>query len=148
MITGSSFTSIHKVIQSLQETFAVKDLDTLNYFLGIEALQCSDEIYLTQRKYIVDLLKWRNMDKTKPCNSPMASNCHLNSTNGNHFEDISLYWSIVGSMWYVAFTRPNLAFVVHKVHKFMHKPIDFHWFAVKHILPYLKHSVSIGLFIN
>jgi len=89
------------------------------------------------------------MDTAKPCNSPMTSNnCHLNSTDGSPFEDISLYQNIVGSMQYLAFTRPDLAFDVHKVNKFMHKRHDSHWLAGKRILRYLKHSVSTGLFIT
>jgi hypothetical protein len=71
------------------------------------------------------------MDNAKPCTSPMASNCHLTSTDGNPFADTSLYHSIVGSMQYLAFTIPDLAFVVHEVSKFMHNPLDTHWLTVK-----------------
>jgi len=53
-----------------------------------------------------------------------------------------------GSMQYLAFTRPDLAFVVHNVSKFMHNPLDTHWLAIKCILRYLKHSISTGLFIT
>jgi hypothetical protein len=87
------------------------------------------------------------MDNVKPCTSLMASNCHLTSTDGTPFIDISLYQSIVGSMQYLALTRPDLAFVVHKVSKFMHNPLDTHWLTVKHILRYLNHLVLTGLFI-
>ena len=51
-------------------------------------------------------------------------------------------------MQYLAFTRPDLAFAVHKVSKFMHNPLDTYWLAVKRILRYLKHSISTGLFIT
>jgi len=148
LITGSSASVINNFIHSLQTTFFVKDLGSLTYFLGIEALWCIDGIYLTQCKYIADLLKRSKMENAKPCTSPMASNCRLTSTDGTPFEDINLYHSIVGSMQYLAFVRPDLAFVVHKVSKFMHNPLDTHWLAVKRILRYLKHSISSGLFIT
>jgi len=118
------------------------------YFLGVEALWCTDGMYLTQCKYIADLLRRSKMENAKPCISPMASNCRLTSTDGTPFKDISLYHSIVGSMQYLAFTRLDLAFVVHKVSKFMHNPLDTYWQAVKLILRYLKHSISTGLFIT
>ena len=142
MITGSSAPIIHDTIQSLQASCVVKDLGRLNYFLGVEAIWCTDGLYLTQRKYIADLLTRSKMQNAKPCSSPMASNCHLTSTDGRPIEDISLYRSVVGSMQYLAFTRPDLAFVVHRVSKFMHNPLDTHWLAVKRILRYLKHSIS------
>ena len=148
LITGSSASIIHDTVQSLQATFAVKDLGRLNYFLGVETLWCTDGLYLTQRKYIADLLKKSKMENAKPCSSPMATNCHLTSTDGTPFADISLYRSVVGSMQYLAFTRPDLAFAVHKVSKFMHNPLNTHWLVVKRILRYLKHSISTGLYIG
>ena len=148
LITGSSASVIDNIIHSLQTTFAVKDLGSLAYFLGVEALWCTYGIYLTQRKYIVDLLKRSKMENAKPCTSQMASNCRLTSTDGTPFEDIHLYRSIVGSMQYLAFTKLDIAFVVHKVSKFMHNPLDTHWLAVKRILRYLKHSISTALFIT
>ena len=122
---------INNIINSLQPTFVVKDFGNLNYFLGVEALRCLEEIYLTQCKYIVDLLKRSKMDNVRPCTSLMASNCHLTSTDDNPFADISLYRNIVSSIQYLAFTRLDLAFVVHKVSKFMHNPLDTHWLTVK-----------------
>ena len=148
LLTGSSPSAITDIIHSLQTTFAVKDLGNLTYFLGVEALRCPEGMYLTQRKYIVELLHKSKMEHAKPCSSPMASTCHLTSTNGTTFADISLYRSVVGSLQYLAFTRPDLAFAVHKVSKFMHNPLDSHWLAVKRILRYLKHSISTGLFIT
>jgi hypothetical protein len=65
---------INNIINSLQPTFVVKDFGNLNYFLGVEALRCLEEIYLTQCKYIVDLLKRSKMDNVRPCTSLMASN--------------------------------------------------------------------------
>lgn len=71
------------------------------------------------------------MDQAKPCTTPIASTCHLTSTNGTPCSDASLYRSIVSSMQYLAFTRPDLAFAVHKVNKFMHIPLDTHWQPLK-----------------
>jgi len=148
LITGSNTAAIQSIISALQASFAVKDLGSLHYFLGIEALWCTNGIYLTQRKYIADLLHRTKMEHAKPCTSPMASTCRLNSSEGTPFDDVHLYRSVVGSLQYLAFMRPDLAFVVHKVSKFMHNPLDTHWLAVKRILRYLKHSFSIGLYIS
>ncbi|XP_040998011.1 uncharacterized mitochondrial protein AtMg00810-like [Juglans microcarpa x Juglans regia] len=55
---------------------------------------------------------------------------------------------MVASMQYLAFTRLELAFAVHKVSKFMHNHLETHWQAVKQILRYLKHTVSASLLIS
>jgi hypothetical protein len=80
------------------------------------------------------------------------------NSNGNFYSvskhdsptcaDPNLYWSIVGSLYYLSFTRSDIAFIVHRVSKFMHNPKDSHWQAVKHILCYLKNTVSYGLFLT
>ncbi|KAB5555988.1 hypothetical protein DKX38_006897 [Salix brachista] len=88
------------------------------------------------------------MEHAKPYISPMASTCRLTSTGGSPFEDVHLYRSVVGSLQYLSFTRPDLAFSIHKVSKYMHKPMDTHWMAIKRILRYLKHSISTGLYIT
>jgi hypothetical protein len=97
LIPGSSASVINNIIHSLQTTFAVKDLGSLAYFLGVEALWCTDGIYLTQRIYIADLLKRSKMENAKPCTSPMASNCRLTSTDGTPFEDINMTKRLMSS---------------------------------------------------
>ncbi|KAF5481818.1 hypothetical protein F2P56_002440, partial [Juglans regia] len=78
----------------------------------------------------------------------MASTCTLIALNGKPCADANLYKNMVGSMQYLAFTRPDLTFAIHKVSKFMHNPLETQWQAVKRILRYLKHIVSTGLLIS
>ena len=52
----------------------------------------------------------------------MASDCHLTATYGTSFANIGFYRSVVGILQYLAFMRPDLAFVVHKVRKLIHNP--------------------------
>jgi hypothetical protein len=49
---------------------------------------------------------------------------------------------------YLSFTRPELAFAIHKVSKYMHDPKEPHWVAVKRILRYLKETISHALLIQ
>lgn len=98
LIIGSSSATINKMIDCLNEIFVVTDLGSLNFFLDVKTLQCSDDLYLTQHKYIVDLFKQSNMDKAKPYRSPTIFNCHLNSIDEKPFEDKSIYQSIVDNI--------------------------------------------------
>lgn len=126
LITSFNPNTINRTIASLKESFVVKELNDLHFFLGVEVVQSNEGLYLTQRRYIVDLLKKNKMNKAKPCSTPMASTCHLIANDGIPFEDVGLYRCIVGSMQCLAFTRPDLAFAVYKVSKFMHKPMEPH----------------------
>jgi hypothetical protein len=120
----------------------------INYFLGIEVLHTSDGLFLSQRKYILDLLKKSNMLNAKTVTSLMSSSVTLSRFDGEAFEDPSLCRSIVGSLQYLSLTRPDVSFAVNKVCQFLQRPTINHWTAVKRILRYLKHTLFHGLFLQ
>jgi hypothetical protein len=123
-------------------------LGDLHYFLGIEVLKVESGLLLSQRRYILDLLKKTNMIEAKPITSPMASSSSLSAFTGDPMEDPSLYRSTVGSLQYLSLTHLDLSFAVNRVCQFMHRPLKPHWQAVKRILPYLKHTPSHGLLLH
>jgi histone deacetylase 1/2 len=59
--------------------------------------------------------------------------------------DSTKYISVVGALQYLTLTRPDLAYSVNKVCRFLHAPTSVHWTAVKHILRYIKYTVDLGL---
>jgi hypothetical protein len=64
LVMGSNSELIASLIRKLQQHFAVKDLGTLSYFLGIEALCCSNGLHLSQRKYILTFFgvrRWKHV---------------------------------------------------------------------------------------
>lgn len=78
LLTGSSSTLIHKLIDSLHATFSLKKLGRHEYFLGIEVNHLPDgNLHLTQTKYIHDLLNRVNMSNIKSVTTPMLSTCKL-----------------------------------------------------------------------
>lgn len=85
------------------------------------------------------------MEGAKPYKSPMATGLQLSRHQGEPFENPTLYRSIVGSLQYLSFTRPDIAFVVNKVRQFMQALFFYHWAAVKRIIRYLKHTITFGL---
>ncbi|KAF5470623.1 hypothetical protein F2P56_011125 [Juglans regia] len=75
----------------------------------------------------------------------MSTSVKLTALDGCSFEDPSLYRSVVGSLQYLAFTRPDISYAVNCVCQYMHSPRLPHWQAVKRILRYLHHTKSLGL---
>uniref|UniRef100_A0A2N9I1U4 Reverse transcriptase Ty1/copia-type domain-containing protein n=1 Tax=Fagus sylvatica TaxID=28930 RepID=A0A2N9I1U4_FAGSY len=105
-------------------------------------------LYLSQHRYIHDLLRKTNMHEAKPISSPMASSTSLSQFQGTPLSDPSSYRSTVGSLQYLSLTRPDIAFAVNKVCQFMTNPTDLHWSAVKRILRYLKHISHHSLLLH
>jgi hypothetical protein len=58
------------------------------------------------------------------------------------------YRSIVGGLQYLTITRPDISYAVNRVCHYLHAPRDTHWSAVKHILRYIRLTVSYGLHIR
>lgn len=61
IITGSNSSFIEEFVRYLNSVFSLKDLGTLNFFLGIEVHRSSSHLLLSQRKYILDLLEKSKM---------------------------------------------------------------------------------------
>jgi hypothetical protein len=148
IITASDSAAIPDLLQLLNADFAVKDLGDLHYFLGVEVLKLNSGLLLSQRRYIMDLLKKTNMHEAKPITSPMASLFVLSAFSRDPVDDPSLYRSTVGSLQYLSLTRPDLSFVVNRVCQFMHRPLKPHWQAVKRILRYLQYTLSHGILLH
>ena len=145
IVTGSDSHAIHRLINCLQLDFAIKDLGPLHFFLGIEVVPVPNGLFLTQHRYIMDLLSLTKMAYAKPISFPMSSAHAVSAFHGDSLPDPIEYRSTVGTLQYLSLTRPDISFAINKVCQFMHHPTNIHWQAVKHILRYLKHTISHGL---
>ena len=145
IITRPHKSLLHSIITNLQQDFPLEDLGHLHYFLGIEALQNDRGLFLSQQKYIFNLLKKTNMLHAKLVNSLMSTTNNLSLFKGDPFSGPTLYRYIVGFLQYLPFTRLDLAFVVSKVCQFMQRPMRDHWTAVKQILHYLQQTIHYDI---
>ncbi|KAJ9566549.1 hypothetical protein OSB04_002515 [Centaurea solstitialis] len=138
IITGDDHDGIESLKQELAHRFAMKDLGTLRYFLGIEVAQSKKGYLLSQKKYISDLFERARLSDKKTVDTPLETNVHYTPTNGVPLSDPSLYRTIVGSLVYLTVTRPDIAHTVHVVSQFVTAPTTVHWGAVLRILRYLR----------
>lgn len=102
---------INKLKLHLAHQFKVKDLGQLRYFLGIEVSRSAKGIYLSQRKYILDLLVETGMSGCCPCPTPVEPNLRLVKEGGSPV-DREQYQRLVGRLIYLSHTRPDIAFAV------------------------------------
>ncbi|KAL0546151.1 hypothetical protein IC582_016057 [Cucumis melo] len=150
IIMGDSNKLLNDIIKALHSEFALKDLGALSYFLGVEvSYPTNGGMFLSQAKYITDLLQKTKMFDAKPISTPMISGQLVSAHHGENFHDIHLYRSTVGALQYATLTHPEISYsVINKACQFMHSPKLIHWQLVKRILRYLKGSLSHGLWLQ
>ncbi|RVW32428.1 Retrovirus-related Pol polyprotein from transposon TNT 1-94 [Vitis vinifera] len=145
---------INKLKQLLSSEFEMKDLGAAKKILGMEIWRDRDAglLYVSQQKYIEKLMQAFHMDHSKPVSTPLAQHFKFDhSTLPSTDEEVEYmksvpYSSVVGSLMYaMVCTRPDLAFAVSVVSRFMSNPGKAHWEAVKWIMRYLKGSSSVCL---
>lgn len=117
IVANSSSAAVDALLSDLHHDFALKDLGSLSYFLGIEVKENSDGLLLTQDKCTLDILQRVNMLHCKPVSTPLAVNEKLSAFCGSSLssKDATVYHSIVGALQYLTMTRPDIAFSVNKV---------------------------------
>ena len=129
----------------LAREFKVKELSRLKYFLGNEVAQSKQGIFVSQQKYVLDLLKEIGKLACKPTNMPIKPNHKLGDSNEDDIVDLGNYQSLVGPLIYLSHKRPDIAYVVSLVSQFMHNPKETHLQAVHWILHYLKRTPRKGI---
>ncbi|XP_028965114.1 uncharacterized mitochondrial protein AtMg00810-like [Malus domestica] len=145
ILTGSSFQLIAQVIKALTTEFEMKDLGDLHYFLGLQISHTAEGLFVSQSKYISELVAKVDLQACKPCATPCLP-CHrLLKDDGKPYHSPDQYRSIVGALQYLTFTRPDIAFFVNQACQFMHNPMESHVIVVKRIIRYLKGTPDYGL---
>jgi len=144
VITGDDAEEIMHLKGHLAQEFEVKDLGHLRYSLGIEVSRGTKGIFLSQRKYVLDLLQEAGMIGCRPAMTPIEQNHHLLSDSGKPV-DRECYQRLVGKLIYLSHTRLDIAFAVSVVSQFMHDPRSSHMDVVIRILRYLKGCPGEGL---
>ena len=145
VITGSDSKGISSLKSFLQSQFHTKDLGILRYFLGLEVMRNKHGIFLSQRKYVLDLLSKTRKLGVKPCSSPMVPGIHL-TREGETFENPERYRRLVGKLNYLTLTRSDIAHSISVLSQYRFAPmVDHHWATVEQILCYLKRAPRRGI---
>jgi hypothetical protein len=145
IVTGNNMETIQTIITKLQADFAIKDLDSLSYFLGIQASRDSTGLHLRQSKYIQDLLTRASMVDSKPYRTPCTTGSKMSKFDGDALPNPSEYHQIVEALQYATLTRPDITYSVNQLCQHMQCPTSTHWTAAKRVLRYLKGTIDFGL---
>jgi hypothetical protein len=144
VITGSCGAEIGQFKAEMKNSFRMSDLGLLRYYLGIEVRQNASGITLVQTAYAKSVLERAGMEDCNPCQFPMEARLKLSKDSTAPPVDVTKFRSIVGSLRYLVHTRQDIAYAVGYVSRFMERPTEEHWVAVKHILRYIAGTLDYG----
>nr|KYP49028.1 hypothetical protein KK1_029231 [Cajanus cajan] len=116
----------------------------LKYFLGIEVAHSKKGIFISQQKYISDLLKETGKAACKPTSTPLEPNLKLGNAE-DVAVDKEMYQRLVGRLIYLSHTRPDIAYAASSISQFMHSPKETHLQVAHRILRYLKGTLGRGI---
>jgi hypothetical protein len=102
-------------------------------------------LFISQKKYVLDLLKETDKLGCKPASTPIDINVKLNTKDSELLEDINQYQKLMEKLIYLTVTRPDLSFTVSQVSQFMHAPRTSHLDVINRILRYLKSCPGKGI---
>lgn len=145
IITGPNISELHKLQHSLQQKFRLKTLGKLQYFLGFEIARTQNSLFLSQRKYTLQLLEDTGYAGSKPSKTPMDPKLRLDNESGELIDNPSHYRQLIGKLLYLTLSRPDITFSVHCLSQFMSAPRIPHLQAIHHLLRYIKGSPDQGL---
>jgi negative regulator of replication initiation len=103
----------------MMNEFEMSDLGNLTYFLGMEFTEVEEGLVMHQMKYASDILKRFNMMNCNPSSSPAETNVKLVMNEEEEIVDPTLFKKIVGSLRYLCNSRPNIAYAVGIISRFM-----------------------------
>jgi hypothetical protein len=94
--------------KDMQNEFKISLLGELSLFLGLQICQRNQGIFISQTKYIREMLKRFEMKDFKPFTTPMQTSCKLSKDDVSKYTDQRQYRSMIGSLLYVTTSRPNV----------------------------------------
>ena len=148
VLTGSSNEVVQEFKSYLSTCFHMKDLGKLKYFLGIEVARSQEGIFLSQRKYTLDILADVGFLGGRPVEFPIEQNHKLAKSVAQPLSNPQQYRRLVGRLIYLSATRPDLAYAVHTLSQFMQRPTQEHWDAGLRVVKYLKGSPGQGILLK
>ena len=119
VIAGNDSAQCSHLKPFLATQFHLKDLGRLKYFLGLEVAHSPKSIFLSQRKYALDILADARLLDAKPCSTPMQQQHHLGTSTSSSLHDPTPFRRLIGRLLYLTITRPDITYAVNFLSQFM-----------------------------
>nr|GFA85144.1 uncharacterized mitochondrial protein AtMg00810-like [Tanacetum cinerariifolium]GFA85184.1 uncharacterized mitochondrial protein AtMg00810-like [Tanacetum cinerariifolium] len=117
----------------------------LTFFLGLQVKQKQDEIFISQDKYVTEILKKYGFTKVKNASTLMETQKPLLKDKDGKEVDVHMCRSMIGLLMYLTSLRPNIMFAVYACARYQVNLKVSHLYTVKRIIKYLKGQPKFGL---
>ncbi|GKD56657.1 putative ribonuclease H-like domain-containing protein, partial [Tanacetum coccineum] len=131
----------------IKDKFQMSSME-LTFFLGLQVQQKEDGIFISQDKYVAEILKKFNYTNVKSASTPVDLDKLLVKDGDVDDVDVHLYRSMIGSLMYLIASRPDIMFAVYACTRFQVTPKTSHLLVVKRIFRYLKGKPTLGLWYS
>ncbi|GJX84901.1 putative ribonuclease H-like domain-containing protein [Tanacetum coccineum] len=146
IIFGSTKRSWCDEFEALMKSrFQMSSMGELTFFLGLQVKQKEDGIFISQDKYVAEILKKFDFANVKTASTPIETQKPLTKDEEAADVDVHLYRSMIGSLMYLTASRPDIMFAVCACSRFQVTPKTSHLNVVKRIFRYLKGKPKLGL---
>ncbi|GJU18801.1 putative ribonuclease H-like domain-containing protein [Tanacetum coccineum] len=146
IIFGSTKKELCNAFEKLMhEKFQMSSMGELTFFLGLQVQQKKDGIFISQDKYVDEILKKFRFTEVKTASTPIETQKPLLKDEDGEEVDVHMYRSMIGSLMYLTSSRPDIMFVVCACARYQVNPKVSHLHAVKRIFRYLKGQPKLGL---
>jgi len=148
IVAGEKLSGVAAVKRSVSAKFEVRDMGEVNDFIGMKVMRDreSKTLTLSNPGHTVTLLEAFGMETSIPNKAPMASRIKLATTGEDLLPGGNRYAELVGSLLYLSTTtRPDIAFAVGVLSRFMSCPEQDHMRAAKGVLRYLRGTTRLGV---
>ena len=145
IITGGDDDAVRSFKGQMLRTFRMSDLGLLSYYLGLEVTQGAQGITLRQGAYATKILEKAGLASCNASATPMEMKLKLEKEGTTPTVDATEYRSLIGSLRYLCNSRPDLAYSVGYLSRFMEAPRQEHLAAVKRVLRYVAGTVHWGV---
>ncbi|GJY08196.1 putative ribonuclease H-like domain-containing protein [Tanacetum coccineum] len=125
--------------------FEMSAMGELTFFLGLQVTQKSNGIFISQDKYVQDMLKKFDMVNVRSATTPFEATIPKSKEEPDEAVNVHLYRSMIGSLMYLTASRPDIQFAVSACSRHQVTPLTSHLNAVKRIFKYLKGRPKLGL---
>ena len=115
IVASNDSKAVTKLKEFLNDKFKLKDLGDLKYFLGLEVARSNTVIFVSQRKYALELLEEASFSGCKAATTPMEANLRLSKDEGEPLLDPTVYRRMIGKLLYLTITRLELCFAVNRL---------------------------------
>ncbi|GJT86883.1 putative ribonuclease H-like domain-containing protein [Tanacetum coccineum] len=129
----------------MHKKFQMSSMGELTFFLGLQVKQKNDGSFISQDKYMTEILKKFSFIDVKTASIPMETQKLLLKDEDGEEVDVHLYRSMIGSLMYLTSLRPDIMFAVCACARYQANPKISHLHAIKRIFRYLKGQPKLGL---